>query len=486
MKKHRAAFLKGAFIALIVILLFTYSCNSNKPKLFKITGTVTGETEKAIDPLANAEVLLYSIASEDSSVMNLHKMHPSIGALHAKENLFDHRLATPKLRARSDSGGKFELSGVESGNYYVVVFSEGWGFRYLPVSVTDHNITNLDVSLHQVVELPAIISLDYSLLDDRVYRVSSNLALLENAKLICYGFTTLVMDPGTEANLYGNLVMGPSSYLRVLSSDKLYSTSNSAEQIESYNHISVYNNNEIELQNIILSGATYGLRIINSENVTLSNSSIQSRYLSVSLSNVDNASIVNCTVTGSRESSLAAIYCENSQNINIEKSHIYKNIKGISTGNCSSVMISENYFDSNSSIDVSFGEYSTGSVVHCAFVKSNLAISNYKGQIQAHWNDIDANTGIYSYQLLASFSANNNNFDCAEYAIKSRSIFYNSEIIHMNAKQNYWNTTNIREIEALIFDRNDEDTNDVNYSLLKSVVDFQPFRSQRTNAGISE
>jgi hypothetical protein len=56
----------------------------------------------------------------------------------------------------------------------------------------------------------------------------------------------------------------------------------------------------------------------------------------------------------------------------------------------------------------------------------------------------------------------------------------------MNAKQNYWNTTNISEIEALIFDRNDEDTNDVNYSLLKSVVDFQPFRSQRTNAGISE
>ena len=149
-------------------------------------------------------------------------------------------------------------------------------------------------------------------------------------------------------------------------------------------------------------------------------------------------------------------------------------------------MISESYFDSNSSIDVSFGEYSTGSVVHCAFVKSNLAISNYKGQIQAHWNDIDANTGIYSYQLLASFSANNNNFNCAEYAIKSRSIFYNSEIIHMNAKQNYWNTTNISEIEALIFDRNDEDTNDVNYSLLKSVVDFQPFRSQRTNAGISE
>ena len=45
--------------------------------------------------------------------MNLHAMHPSIGALHAKETLFDHRLATPQLRTRSDSGGKFELSGVK-------------------------------------------------------------------------------------------------------------------------------------------------------------------------------------------------------------------------------------------------------------------------------------------------------------------------------------------------------------------------------------
>lgn len=486
MNKCAEAIVRVTCIAFTALLFIVMSCDNNEPKLYKISGAITGDSDKVIEPLSNAHVLLYNATPEDSSVVSLHALYPNIGALQSKVLSFDHRLATPKQKTLSDAEGRFELSGVEAGDYYVVFFCDNWGFRYLPLTVSDSNVSNVNVSLHQVIELPPLISSDYILLDDRVYHVSSNLILLENVNLVCNGNSTIIMNPGTEANLYGDLLVDASSSLRILSSDKLYSTAITPEQIENFNHIGLYHISGRELKNVVMSDAIYGLRVIDSNNVSLSNLSIQSRYLALSLSNIDNASIVNCTVSNSRESSLAAVYCENSNNIAIEKSHFYKNMKGISISNSGSVEIRNCYFNSNSSIDISFGEYSTGTVEHCNFPNSNLAISNYKGQIQAHWNDISANIGIYSYQLLASFSANNNNFNCTEYAIKSRSIFYNSDIVVMDATQNYWFTTSIGEIEELIYDRNDESTSDVNYSILKSVVDFQPFRYQRVNAGIAD
>jgi len=480
-KSQKQRWMTVVFVALLLVL---GACNCFKPKTFKIQGRVYGITEQGGEALANATIMLFEPDEVDASVQQLQMDYAGIGASNSWQELFDHRTREPLLKTVADAEGNFTLEGLEKGNYVLVTFLDAWGFRYQTVSIVKEDVTGVQLDLYPVTSLPTVLNEDFSMLEGRVYQAPPGLIQLAGSTLKCKGNAVLLMEEGGEASFHGDLSIEEGASLRIMSKDRIYSSSYSEQAPKRYNQISLHGNHDSEIRKLLLQDCVYGLRVLGVNGLTLVDSRVRPLYTALVVSNSNNVSILNCTVTGSRESSLAALYRENSNHVSISKCHFYLNRNAIFLSNCAESEVRETFFDQNSAMDVHFGENSTGKLEYCSFPNSNLAVYNYKGQIQVHRNEITAKTGIYNYQLRASFSANYNNFDCSVYAVKSKGIFYNSPILHMDATQNYWGTTDTARIDELIYDRNDEDPQDVNYSLLKTVVDYRPFKSQKNTAGI--
>lgn len=101
----------------------------------------------------------------------------------------------------------------------------------------------------------------------------------------------------------------------------------------------------------------------------------------------------------------------------------------------------------------------------------------------AKYNDIEAKIGIYAYRVNATLTANHNNLNCSQYGIKSQCMYYNSDVVYLDCKRNYWNTTSLETIMGLIYDRNNESESDENYHLLKTIIEFQPISTKPNQAG---
>jgi hypothetical protein len=133
----------------------------------------------------------------------------------------------------------------------------------------------------------------------------------------------------------------------------------------------------------------------------------------------------------------------------------------------------------NSEYDINNNDQSEGlSVTKCDFISASTALWNtYHSTANISYCNFEGILGVVNDNGRDSMvQVNNCNFDCSEYAVKTRVYYYgNTEEVHLDASMNYWGTANDSEIQQLIWDRSDEPPEISYYEALLGVIDYQPF-----------
>lgn len=146
-------------------------------------------------------------------------------------------------------------------------------------------------------------------------------------------------------------------------------------------------------------------------------------------------------------------------------------------GNCE---IRNNYIKSKD-ICIKFMQEVTGLISSNEIESKNTAIyALISCDINIQENNIYAVTGILFRELYTNGNINGNNLFCDRYCID----YVTRDSGDMDAANNWWNTTNLDVIDAVINDKNDYLPSDTYYDAM-SYVNYMPIRvGLNTNAGI--
>lgn len=471
----------------IMLLLFfcivaLVSCDkTTNLKTYSISGSVRTSNNEVLEDVT---VLAFRKAPMNSTLSAFKQNYPMHGAEIDMYESFDHRIETPIVLASTNPEGYFLLDNLESNSYNLVAYKEGYGYSNLLNQNVGNSDFVVDFLLNPVINLPQVVTQDTSLLSDRVYMVSDDIIILPEAKLTIESNVVLLMSPNKKIDIYGDYSTSMESSLCIMSSDRLYSHSNQPDQIGKFDSITFYSPAYSTIHNIRAVNNLLGIRFINSQATNLCGSYIVSEYSALSVIGSSEFTLNQSSISGSIETIRAAAYFEKSNNITIEKCHFFNNRIAVQISGSANSLVRNNYFNSNSIYDFGFAEGGAGTVEYNTFRDSKTAIYNFRGQMYANYNDIQAVIGIHSLRVDAWFSAKYNNFDCTEYGIKSQCMYYNSPIVHLDCSRNYWHTTDLNTIEGLIYDRNDDSENDVNYHLLVTVIDYLPIANSPNTAGV--
>lgn len=467
--------------SLAIIMLLISSCSSTT--MVK-TCNLQGKVEDIQgEPLNNAIVMLYKKVQLSQTISALKTQYPNHGAPLNFYTNFDHRKMTPAYSVTSDDEGNFSFPNIKADTYCIVAIKEDYGLKYLLDYTLDENVIGLIISVNPIIELPPVIGGIYTLESGRSYYTSSDLMVLPEGNLEVGSDVRLYIKPGHNVSIHGKLSTGTGSSLIISSLFGLYTQTGSIG-LEKYGSITILNQDACSFMNILVNDSTLGLRIVDSSNIFLENVLVNAYYQGLVLVDSESANLVNCSVNGSLETMRAAITVENSQDVVIERCHLWDNYHGVQFASSTGVEVSNNLFNNNSVKDIFILEGGAGEIKNNTFIASNTAIYGFSGQALIMNNDIQAQIGINIERVGAWFSAKFNNLNCVEIGIKSRCMAYHSSTIHLDCTHNYWGTTNLETIAQLIYDRNDVDINDENYSLLVTEIDFMPISNTPNNAGV--
>lgn len=318
-----------------------------------------------------------------------------------------------------------------------MAYKEGFGFTYLKNMDVSDNISDTQLSLAPIINLTNVISEDTELESNRIYNVSTDLVILPDVEVTIGLSATLVISPSVSIDIHGGLLTSSQSILNIMSSDKLYSHSNLPGSVGKLQAVTLYNQTDTDIQNIRCIDSSYGLRFVNMDNSQLSNSYVHSEFQAISGIDSSNFVLTGCSVTGSVETIRAATYFENSPDLTIEKCHFFDNKIGVQISGSHNALVRNNYFIENDMYDFGFAEGGAGTVEYNTFRESQTAIYNFRGQMYANYNDIEAVIGIHSDRVNAWFSAKYNNLKCQTYGIKSQCMSYNPEFVYLDCTRNY-------------------------------------------------
>lgn len=481
MKRHLKSLLVYlVYIWLLALLVLTLaSCGGTKPKAYAVSGRVVTENN---EPLSDVTVLLYRHEMTNVGLTTLKAEYPNHGCDIGMLDDFDHRTSSPVFSVKTDVDGAFVFPKVGEGRYRIVFYKEGFGFKYQNGIWVDDDLSNVQAMLLPVLEMPTVITDDMILDAERMYFISADTVILPGVSIAVGRNVTLLFYPNTKINIHGILSVGDNSSLTFMSSDALYSHSN--ENVNAFESVDFVSQNNKVIRNIKVTDCLLGLRISNSSDVLVTNAYLNSPYQGMAVTATQGIAIKNCCFTNSKDQIRSALNIEHSPNALLERNIFTGNAMGARIALSPNVTVKNNYFTDNSMFDFGFDEDAQGLVEYNTFRSSNIAIDNYRGQMIANYNDIEANTGIYAYRVNATLAANYNNLNCSQYGIKSQCMYYNSDIVHLDCTRNYWNTTDQHAITHLIYDRNNESENDANYHLLKTIIDFQPISTKPNVAGV--
>ncbi|MDD2247808.1 MAG: carboxypeptidase-like regulatory domain-containing protein [Proteiniphilum sp.] len=480
-----------AILAFYSLFMVVSACDSStSPK----TGTLTGRVELVndtgnpeLDPadFSGVQVVIYKLAELNPSVVNVYNRYPSLGFPISQLTEFDHISAPPLYSTITSPDGYFILDGIPRGDYNVVAEKEGWGFSYvLDCEVSDNTgNSTLSITLYPETIMASVIMDDFDFQADHIYRFNADCVTTQESSVTIERGTKLLMDDGVCFDIYGyaSVIGNESDFVRITSS---------GPQVR-LNRISIQPSAQVSgnvLQGIIVLRSTQGLQI--------SRSDIEIRCMrgadsisAISLSSASGVSITNVIITGCDGVDTGSIQLYGSPNYSLVNSILASNTQAIKSRVSANGTIENVTFMDNSEYDVNNNDQCEGLIIKwCDFVGSNTALWNtYHSAANISFCTFEGTDGIVNdngrYSMV---QVNNCNFDCTEYAVKTRVYYYgNTEEVHIDASMNYWGTTIESEIQQLVWDRFDEPTGINNYEALLGVIDYQPFLTRAvSNAGV--
>jgi len=501
---RKSVFFSSFLLSAFCFLLF--GCSNTGPQSGSLSGTIhlEGETD-----YSNITIGVYDLAVLDPDIVEANQKWPHIGVIINQHTEFDHRFGTLIKTGETDASGYFEINDIPTGIYNIVAIKDSFGFRYVYnviINENDNHMTNdpmtndfytlyPETTISDDISSPTtwqsdhhyVIEQDIIVDDELTIEPGAVVRLNEGVKMYIYGDLTAV---GQEDNFIwftvndSILPLAPSPP-RPVSLSPRHSLSPSPPR-----SLPLSQFNRIELDGTLNKQVSYckfdhaGTGLLSKVNgFEISDCIFRDSQCGFKAEGVDSTFCSNLLCENITGGSEAGIYFSHVTEGCIEKNIVNNCENGIKIKDGSSPDIENNICLNNSfSIEL----YSSNSNVRNNELNNNergIRVCGPKSP-EILYNNIKSETGILIgfdiYYVDATPIFNNNNIKSYNYCIYTYP--FNRDTI--NAKNNYFYTTNANEIGNLIFDMNDVIPDQQQYY---GIVNYEPFLIQEyPYAGIQD
>jgi len=483
-------------LTLFSLIFILVSCSSpTESSKGSLTGTINLEGEADHSGIT---IALYNLAYLDTTIVRINNQYPQLGVHINQHTEFDHRLQTPVKYTETSVDGSFELTKISTDRYNIVAFKDGWGFKYLyeiEISKGDNDI-HQQLILFEEQHISGNIQDNITVETDHHLIVDADTDFAPGTSLTILPGAIIRINPGDDLTIYGTLTAhGEENNMFWVTSNDGFDSSliyNIREELLPYNSIELSPIASVSDNLIEWGKFDYANTCLQNyaDNLNIRNGIFRDGNGGLQISYANNCNISKVTSLNFVSENFGGVYYIGSSNNTIMQSIIMENNTGIRIHSTQNTEISNNYIT-----HCNLGVYNLINsentlVVNNEFIEIDTAVLNIgNSSVSVLYNLINSNIGVRdtymaSYPYNAYSYVNNNNFSCSEFAVKVECVFTGGVIVHLDAENNWWNTSEETEIQALIWDRNDEDPLDPHYDQFE-IFDYSPYRSQTIqNAGI--
>ena len=490
-------------LLIFILCLLLLSCNNTaSTKKANITGLILlSDNGQLQEDNSGIVFAVYSLCSLPEGYAETISENPSLPNILSQQTEFDHRRYSPLYESTTDIHGSFELTGVLPGRYNLVFMKEGWSTRYIlnyEISSGENTLSLEPNSTDPLTMLPCLvlsgaIANNVSIQRNQNCIVQSDVMMLEGSTFSINQGAIIRINPGVKLSIYGNIeTFSVADELFKITSNDGFDATFPISQINRFDSIRIQ-------ESCVVSGGeiSWGVIEYSSNGLYISNQDLQLRNL-VFKENVTGLNIVNServflSEIISRLSSfddVASVYVNNSEYIYVTHSMITENRTGIRCENTENFTAENNFMDNDLSIFTVFG---TSADIRYNYFKGGCGIENARGSTSIiALNEFNCDTGIHNSSAFpgsaapgwAYITANNNNFYCDVYGIKTTAAFDPGSNMTLNCRSNFWNTASTSEVDQLIWDKSDENPTNYYYDRLGFVSYLPILSSAISSAGI--
>lgn len=469
-------------IVAAALLLFTISaCNgSTSPKKTTLFGKVilvndSGNPEMEPVDYSGVTITVFNGTNMIDGLDEAMSAYPQNGFFAEDNGFIAVQDQQHKYNTVSATDGTFSISDIDNGSWIIKFSKTGWCDRLVRVFVDSNKNEPLNAIMYPVLTVSTSWHGDLILKANHEIMINGDFALLGN--LVAEGSGVIRINDQARVSIQGSIIN---------ESEELVIFSGFNSETEGYYQI-VLIDPEHDVSNFAFINAKTGLLIAsNSSLITIKNTLFYNceaglRISYGSIVNVENSVFGGCY---SLATTTAALNQESNTSL-INRNIFIDNGIGLRSANNATTMIEDNLFIGN--IVGAESSYQTRDVIRYNTFRNNLSYAIQTASLRScliEQNDIDGEGGIRNFWWSTPGQApqiHDNNIKTTKYAIYT-SIQEKPQ--NVNATMNYFYTTNIEEINQLIWDENDRQIEFPSLSPAGYVL-FEPFRTSKViTAGI--
>jgi len=497
---------------LVIALVFFFTSSCSNP-IEVISGELEGQVilvndsefnQEYITDFSGISVALYKTLSLDSIIVDLNKTYPNLGVKISQETEFDHRLDEPFAVKKTTQDGRFEFKNIPVGRYNFIALKEGWGSREcfdINISAGHNSIEGISsdgIVLYKEMSISGVVDYEITMLPYHHYVIEDETYLAEGARLNVNSFSTIRINPGGSLNLIGaELTANSTEGLFKIISNHLYFRTGGVVGVEKYDGVKIYEGTLVTggvVQNAVIRDGVYSL-YNQVPDVKFMNMRVMGEVSGLYLYGKQpeaTCEVSNIVLSGTGLPEQSSLVLHNLSNVTVDNCIVFDNSIGVSVREVGYAEIRNSYL-SNDDIDIRLYNGSEAVVTNCSF-KGNTGVENSRGsKVSCFFNDFRTSIGIDNifvggttgFPYTAYITANNNNFYCTQFSVRTRARFYSKDIIYFDVTNNYWGTESEQDIRRKIWDRGNEDMAGSQYDQLMAVFKYVPFRiTPINNTGI--
>lgn len=470
------------FILFLVILnlysLILLSCSKNGTESNDNTITVSGKvTLEGQGDHSGVTVRLYKPVTLDTALVRINQQYPNIGVQISQETEFDHRGETASYSTTTNANGDWNIENVVDGEYNLVASKDGYGWQYRYAVKGGSFTFNLSPTVLQNGILTGSIVWEsgktYVLEGDVYVDAAATLTIQENVWCLAKQNSRLIVEgkiikSATGFSYFTNDISNSGTWRGIV----LNSSNNAFNGIiiDKASNAIRSDNTSNSIENTIIRNAT-GIGIGLSQNISqvlIDNVLLLNNQVGLEISGADSTNqITNSVITGSIQQGIQLTQ----SNILIRNNLIRNNSLGISCLFESQAIIQNNNIQEN----LTDGIEVSGSKPEIMY---NNIISNDRMAI---------NITARGYTVPAQPVIHNNNLSTkSDFIIKLIGTSASPNNLDISAENNWWSTTDVVNINNMIYDKNDVDPSDMIRYPYTGYIFYSPIlMSAEPSAGIT-
>ncbi|PKN73283.1 MAG: hypothetical protein CVU50_03040 [Candidatus Cloacimonetes bacterium HGW-Cloacimonetes-3] len=474
-------------ILLMCLTLLISSCNKpTENQNVSISGSVTlinDSNDPTLNPLdfSGVTVALYDQAILDTTIVRINHDYQNIGVQISQETEFDHRYQSPIAVTTTTSDGKYVLNNIPVGIYNMVFFKQRWSivYKYNVNAQRQNGSNNMGAEeIFPAEEVSGFVNSAFTFQDNRTYFIANDTSFLDQA--IFQTGSVIMVNSGVSVTFYDTVttINGETNqkFWRICSSYNAYSSETTQLSSANYFNSVSYRGDNVSINNGLFRHVSNGI-IIAAQNAHVHDIDLKDFDSGVLFDN-SQCSIDKVNIRSGNIRGIQALSIDDS--LSISNSIIYKNSDGLIIYTGGGFLVSNTFFyDNETAIRP---ENCTGVIQNNNFELNSVDILQYLSNCQILKNNFYFSKGLSIRPRSFALINYNNFYKTGQYFINIRRLDGSHTYVQANvdAKQNYWNVTNI---DDYILDASDN----VNYPGQECpyfVITTNRLSNPNTSAGI--